>query len=143
MFNEANAYSEELKEDEQEKPEEGDVRLRGRSCGCRVSPPILPHKPLQVLMIKLFDQNHLRQGIEKCECLSLILRDDPKPRVDCDRHEDMDAAHSRIELQFEATKASFPCKCKNCPQMARPEEQVCCLGESQWQDLYNTGGKEQ
>lgn len=67
-------------------------------------------------------------------------RDDPKPRVDCDRHEDMDAAHSRIELQFEATKASFPCKCKNCPQMARPEEQVCCLGESQWQDLYNTGG---
>jgi len=68
-------------------------------------------------------------------------RDDPKPRVDCDRHEDMDAAHSRIELQFEATKASFPCKCKNCPQMARPEEQVCCLGESQWQDLYNTGGE--
>ena len=53
VFNEANAYFEELKEDEQEKPEEGDVRLRGRSCGCRVSPPILPHKPLQVLIIEL------------------------------------------------------------------------------------------
>ena len=55
VFNEANAYFEELKEDEQEKPEEGDVRLRGRSCGCRVSPPILPHKPLQVLIIELLD----------------------------------------------------------------------------------------
>ena len=56
VFNEANAYFEELKEDEQEKREkgeEGDVRLRGRSCGCRVSPPILPHKPLQVLNIEL------------------------------------------------------------------------------------------
>ena len=56
VFNEANAYFEELKEDEQEKQEkgeEGDVRLRGRSCGCRVSPPILPHKPLQVLIIEL------------------------------------------------------------------------------------------
>ena len=39
-------------------------------------------------------------GIEKCKRLSLILRDDPKPRVDCDRHEDMDAAHNRIELQL-------------------------------------------
>jgi len=80
VLNEANEYFEELKKDEQEKREEreaawaeqelsvkekeetrlerkreGDVRLRGRSCGCRVSPPILPHKPLQVIIIKLLD----------------------------------------------------------------------------------------
>ena len=80
VLNEANEYFEELKKDEQEKREEreaswaeqelsvkekeetrlerkreGDVRLRGRSCGCRVSPPILPHKPLQVLIIELLD----------------------------------------------------------------------------------------
>ena len=80
VLNEANEYFEELKKDEQEKREEreaawaeqelsvkekeetrlerkreGDVRLRGISCGCRVSPPILPHKPLQVLIIKLLD----------------------------------------------------------------------------------------
>ena len=58
------------------------------------------------------------------------------PRTDRDPTSVMDTDNNPIE----ATKASYPCKCQNCPQMARPEEQLCCLGESQWQDFYNTGG---
>ena len=65
------------------------------------------------------------------------FRDDPKPRANRVQHDDMDTAQPPVE----GTPASYPCKCSNCPQMDRPEEQVCCLEESLWQDLYNTGGK--